>query len=160
MLLNLRPLVILLLPLLSEFLPLVFWPRFIVLNAPRGSSLFPTSIILTAFPVILPPFCFVRIPKRAPDFLTTDGLFKAFIQLRLKHRISFRKKIILAGRSSILLLGLKGQVAVITFNVKTPLRASSNRAKEGKRLNKKKHGGEIRQIKLMKGAFRNHGKIN
>jgi hypothetical protein len=47
-----------------------------------------------------------------------------------------------AEKNSILLLGLKGQVAVITFNIKTPLRASSNRAKEGKQLNKKKHGGE------------------
>jgi hypothetical protein len=52
MLLNLRPLLILLLSLLSQCLSLLLRQRLIVLDAPR-SLLFPMPIIMPALPVLL-----------------------------------------------------------------------------------------------------------
>jgi hypothetical protein len=63
MVLNLRPLLILVLPLMSQFLSLGLWSGLIALDAP-GPSPFPVSIIMPALPVLLKSL--VRNPLIVP----------------------------------------------------------------------------------------------
>ena len=62
--LNLRPLFVLLLPLMSEFLSLLLWSRLIALDAP-GSLPFPMSIIIPPLPVLSTSL--VRNPFKVPS---------------------------------------------------------------------------------------------
>jgi len=66
----------------------------------------------------------LRVRGRLTKYDSGLNLGTLILLLRKNHYSS--------EKNSIVLLGLKGQVAVITFNIKTPLRASSNRAKRGK----------------------------
>jgi hypothetical protein len=60
---DIRPLAILLLPLISQLLSVLWWWRLIALDPPRSSS-FPISVIIPAPPVLLEPS--VRDPFIVP----------------------------------------------------------------------------------------------